>query len=412
MNETEKQILVEAKTAGLSLDTALEALKRYRLGVKNEVPAAAYKDTTVKDITTGFAKGIGDTARGLQMTGNVVAGALMPGVSIDELNRDTEQANFELTGLTDEDLKAKNAAEMVGKGAQFAASVFLPGGAPAKAAAGAASKATSLAGKGIKAAGQSIPSIADNLVYEAATPKITQKIATQAAKSGKVSSNSALKAGELILSPRQTEVSNAVKPILTGTKDPIEAISKLSQKISELDARATQLATDVNPIFNMNQLKAFVSKVKDENSLVFASDPQAEKVYDAVIDALITEVKQGNTKALFEARKSFDKLPAVQKLLSSSPLGENLRRQAVLDVRRAANDYLQELLPEGDEFRAILKEESLLFDAINNLATKYGKDALTKSKLRQFIEKVPLVRDTLQGVLPAGAISAGMNAID
>ena len=404
--DQEKEVITWGRANGKTPQEIETAVARLRSGY---TPPPPQEPSVASQVATGFVKG---TKEQLASVGDMAAkGAdimfLGPiGQQLKPFQRATDKLQ-EVVAL-DTNTKASTTGEKVGKGLSYAASLLIPSGG--------AQKVATLAKEGAKdvasLAAKSVPNFSQDLVYQASTPKITQKVAVQAAKSGKVQPNTLLKSGEILLSPRQQQIKATVEPVLADVSDPIEAITKLSARITSLDEQATKLATDVNPIFNTNQLRSYLSKVKDENRLVFASDPQAEKVYDAVIDALVSEVKQGNTKALFEARKSFDKLPAVQKLLNSSPLGENLRREAVLDVRRAANDYLQELLPEGDQFRVLLKEESLMFDAINNLATKYAKDALTKSKLRQAIDKVPFIRDILQGVLPAGAVSAGLKAID
>lgn len=414
LDQTEKNILLYAKATGRTKEQAMEAINRYRFGVPlvDEEPQRGRSEGL--QVLTGAAKGIGSELRGLQDTGATIAGAILPGVTGEELRAETAQATEELTGVSDADLEAKSTAESLGKGAAIAATVLAPSGLPQK----AATKGVQAARTALGAAKEAAPSLSRDFAFEAATPKITQKTAVQAAKRGErgVTEPTLFKAGEFVLTPRQELIQKAVSPIVQDAGSPIEATTRILTRIGELDARATKLVSEVNPIFNRNQLRTFLGKVKDENKLVFASDPQAEKIYDAAIDALVTEVKQGNASSLFEARKAFDKLPAVRKLLESAPAGENLRRAAVLDVRRAANDFLEEIVPEGSEFRALLKEESLLFDAVENLAVKYGKTELTKSKIRQMLDKVPIVKGILANVLGGGVaggiVRGGIEVVD
>jgi len=411
--DQEKSIISYGLANGKTKEEVQEAILRSRLG-RPYTPTPPEKSTTAS-VLTGAAKGVGDTLRGMQKTGNLVTGALVPGLTASELNKDTEQANLELTGLTDEDLKAANTPEKVGKALTFLATMLSPTKLPQKTATMVSDAATGIASDVASAATKSIPKVSTDWAMEAATPKITQKIATEAMKKGTkgVSEPGLITSGELVPNQAQSAVRDVVSKYVGDANSPATVVDNLATGISKLNARAEDLFKTADPIFNKNQLRTFLNKVKDESSLAFSSGDQQASLYDALIETMMKQVEAGKASALFRARKDFDKLPEVKKLLASAK-GEfqNARQIAVADVRRAANDFLEQVLQEGSEFRAILKEESQLYTAIRNIAEKYGKTELTKSKLRQLIEKVPFVRDILQGVLPAGAVSAGLNAID
>src|SRR3954453_20760689 len=84
---------------------------------------------------------------------------------------------------------------------------------------------------------------------------------------------------------------------------------------------------------------------------------------------MVKSIGKKSVAGLFSARKSFDNIPAVKKLLDGikGAEGENLRREVVLTVRGAANDLIGEYLPVYKD--AMLRETSLL-RASENIGTK------------------------------------------
>ncbi len=150
---------------------------------------------------------------------------------------------------------------------------------------------------------------------------------------------------------REELLADSIKPLLEQGRIkpdalPFENIPEISLEVSRINQGVKQMIEKNKIPFNSKQLRLKLEAVKADSSIVFASDPTLERTYNTLIDAFIKETSKMDTAGLFEARQSFDKIPAVKKLLDGmkGAQGENLRRQAVLDIRRAANEYVADLL--------------------------------------------------------------------
>ena len=132
--------------------------------------------------------------------------------------------------------------------------------------------------------------------------------------------------------------------------------------------------------------------------LVFAAESSAEKTYDKVVDVFMDTIVKKDTEGLFGARQGFDKIPAVKKLLETSPLGENARREIVLMVRRKANEYVADLLPKGNQYREQLKLESYMIEAIKNIAEKTAP-ILGMNKLQLLAKDYPVIFGVIGGTV-------------
>jgi len=136
---------------------------------------------------------------------------------------------------------------------------------------------------------------------------------------------------------------------------------------------------------------------KDELDLIFASDATAERTYNAVADAFMKNISKKDTLGLFEARQTFDRVPAIKKLLDSAALGENARKEIVLSVRRAANEYIANQLPQGNIYKVAMKSESYMLEALGNLAEK-AESVIGKNKLQIITEQYPALKWLIGGI--------------
>lgn len=178
-------------------------------------------------------------------------------------------------------------------------------------------------------------------------------------------------------SPREQKLSDSIRPLvergeLPADKLPFEHIPVISQEVARINQGVEQMLFERKIPFNGNQLRSRLNSVKEDSKIIFTTDPTLERTYDSLVDAFMAEVSTKDTLGLFQARQGFDKLPAVKKLLDGikGSQGENLRRQAVLDIRRAANEYVSDLLPPNNPYRELLKQESYMIEVVGNLAEK------------------------------------------
>ncbi len=105
-----------------------------------------------------------------------------------------------------------------------------------------------------------------------------------------------------------------------------------------------------------------------------------EKSFDKTLNVVLDKAKGADKKlsGLLDVRQAFDKevekqYPNLYNSEAMTPI-----KQAVMATRRAINDLIEAKLPNGTTldgvpFKASLKKQSLLYDAIENTASKSAK---------------------------------------
>jgi len=249
---------------------------------------------------------------------------------------------------------------------------------------------------------------AANFTKELVTPKLSAKEKAEAISQGRLVDQGLFKKAELQYSKRDELVASAVDDYVSPKSSVGENISSIKDGITTInDGVKKYIETNKVP-FNYNQLRTQLNSGKDDLKLVFASDDLAEKTYDAVTDAFIEKVNKGDTLSLFNARQSFDQVPAVKKLLSSDKLGENVKREVVLAVRRSANEYIASLLPKGNQYRDLLMKESLMIEAIENISQK-SADKIGKTAIQQLVKSNPVLKYVITSAVGGGILGSLLN---
>lgn len=249
-------------------------------------------------------------------------------------------------------------------------------------------------------------------------PKMTPKLEQAAFNEGRVGTQGILKPAPVAPSAQETRVAEALQPLVEeGRVSPKFAPAKNRQEInievSRINHEVEQHVHDprFNQPFNEAQLRTRLKAAKDDLSIVFASDPTIERTYDAVADAMVKSVGKKNVAGLFAARKSFDNIPAVKKLLDGlkGADGENLRREVVLTVRGAANDLIGEYLPV---YKDAMKRETNLLRASENIGTKI-RGITQEGRVSSFLKtpKGKLLKQAAIGAGVAGGAISGGEAI-
>jgi hypothetical protein len=241
-------------------------------------------------------------------------------------------------------------------------------------------------------------------------PRVTRATGTEAIQQGRFVEPGLLSKSSLTPTPRDNLVAESVMDVITPDKKMSENIEQISQKISQTNQGVREMIAARKSPFNGVQLRSKLEANKADNQLVFASDAMAEKTYDAVIEEFMKHMDKKDTLGLFEARQSFDKVPAIKKLLENEKLGEHAKRDIVLDVRRAANEYISDLLPENNPYKKAMKEETRMLEALGNIAdTNFSK--LDKNKLQLLAEEYPMLKWFVSGLAGAGGIGVGSTII-
>lgn len=248
---------------------------------------------------------------------------------------------------------------------------------------------------------------------ELTAPRLTPKEAEAAIAAGRVTEPGLLKKSKIIPSKKDELVAESVVDVVSPKNSLVENVDAIKEKISQTNLGVRNMIADRKIPFNRNQLRSRLDAASEENKLVFASEPTAERTYNAVVDEFMKHVEKGDTLGLFEARQNFDQVPAIKKLLESEKLGENVRKQIVLDVRRAANEYIAEQLPANNPYRAALMQESRMIDALGNIADQNAR-SIGMNKIEMLLKEYPVLKwivgGTAAGLVGTGGIGIGLSS--
>lgn len=255
---------------------------------------------------------------------------------------------------------------------------------------------------GVRAAKAAKETKAHDFAADLVSPKQTEAVKIQALKEGRVTEQGLLQASKITPSKRDTQIAEAVKGVIDPKKSQTQNLNLLESKVDEINTGVKAYVKLHKVPFNTSQLRTQLNKGKKELNLVFASDTNAEKTYDAVVKEFLKRIKDKDTAGLLKVRQEFDSLPAIKKLLNSQGLGENTRKEVALTVRSQANKYVASLLPKGNKFRETLLKESKMIEAIQNIAEK-NTGLVGANKLQSLTKKYPVL-NWLAGGVGAGLV--------
>lgn len=245
-------------------------------------------------------------------------------------------------------------------------------------------------------------------------PKLTPKQQTQAFSAGRGQKTGLLRRVEVTPSARDLDTAEAVQGLVKKGKSEFENIKSLKNEIAKISDDGVRGALKKNnAIFNESQLRTRLNSAKEESEVVFAGDAALEKAYTATTNKFIEIVNKGkkNISNLFESRIEFDtfmKQKFGPDILDPTRSKDIVRTNAILDVRRSANEYISELLPKENVYKELLRKESLMFQAIKNIAGKAPKIGTTA--LQRFGARHPALKTTAKygGTAVGGGIIAGL----
>lgn len=241
-------------------------------------------------------------------------------------------------------------------------------------------------------------------------PKLTSKQKAAAIEQGR-GVKSRIK-GEITIKPSKLDkqVAKSVDGIVKSSNDPFKNVSNIRTEIAKIADRVEKGLKNNNAIFNKNQLKTALSSEKEESTILFGGKKSIEDAYDSVVDKFIKIIdkKPKTISGLLSTRKEFDqvikkKFPHIFDKIG----GDNVRANAVFDIRNAANKFIADKLPKGNTFRADLFRQSDMFTAAKNISNNAVSliDTTRVSRGLDVIKKHPAV-----SILGAAGIGAGISS--
>ena len=237
---------------------------------------------------------------------------------------------------------------------------------------------------------------ADKATWDIVKPNLTPTEQAAAVAEGKIAKTGILGTVEQIPKGRDLEMIEAAKPYVANAKGPIEAVTNMKQAIADKASALRDGLNNTDAIYSKSQITGALKSI--EKPTMIASDATLNRAYNIVKNKMVSLVGDGGKLGdLLDARKSFDAFVNKQfpNLYSSDTLTP--MRAAILDVRGAINDVIKSrlpkgMLPDGTSFADSLKQQSLLYDAIDNAsakAPKVGSNILTRAE--SAIRKHPIV---------------------
>lgn len=226
------------------------------------------------------------------------------------------------------------------------------------------------------------PKTGDAFIKDLVTPKMSTKDMTSAIKTGKVSESSGL-LGERDVTgavPKFDAIQESVKkvPGLSNKNTLLENNNAIHDEIGKVaENLKTQLSKE-KTFFSPNEFKGFMDSVKtslSENPMITGD---AEATGQKIINKFNSLIKEkGYTPSgLLEARKNLDRWMSSQKGSSVfDPKTENAVSIALRAIRQGGNDFIASKAP-NTAVKDLLSHQSNLYNAIENIAPKAGKEGL------------------------------------
>ena len=204
-------------------------------------------------------------------------------------------------------------------------------------------------------------------------PKLTKTEKVQALAQGRGKKTGLLGNVKVQPSAEDLDIADAVQNVVKRGNNPFDNVKAIRGEIAREATAVEEGLKKADSIFNEKTLRSYLSNVKEESRVIFGTDRSLEAAYDAVVDEMLRQVNKGKKKlsGLLTARKEFDKV-IEQKFpnLLSGEAGDNIRKNAVFDVRRAANQFIADQLPDGNPFKQSLLKQTRMYRAIDNIAGK------------------------------------------
>lgn len=179
-----------------------------------------------------------------------------------------------------------------------------------------------------------------------------------------------------------------------------DAVYSEADKLSQAIAQSGKYRN-----YTFKELASTLKKV--EKPVLISSDATLNNAYDRVVTKALqlSQENGGTIPGLFEARKGLDQFVSQQfpNLYSSETLTP--MRSAVRNIRTAMNDFIEQRLPEGSGYRQSLRDQSKLFEAIDNMSGKAAKE-IGSTRTSRFAARHPRIVGTTKGLLNAGKTAA------
>ncbi len=212
-------------------------------------------------------------------------------------------------------------------------------------------------------------------------------------------------------SPHDVEVAKSVQGLVKKGASAAENNTAINKEISRVSEQEITPFLEKNQApFNQKTFSAYLDKTVQPANFIKA-DPVLQSTYDLTKQALMDEVAKypKTTKGLWDARISFDKV-AENQVGKLDPQSEKVSaiKQAVLDVRKAANKFIVDRTPNGEQmFGGQMKRLTNMYEARSNIAENNYK-LVNKGFFSRFKVQHPTATKVLKGAAKLAGLGAAV----
>lgn len=176
-------------------------------------------------------------------------------------------------------------------------------------------------------------------------------------------------ADKYVPTKRDMEVAEAVQGVVRKSNTPAKNIASINNKIAEVSE------TEVRPTLRQHpspfNVATYSKKLREVEMPDFIKTDEAlARTYETVRNRFIDVVKGGvkTKEGLWDSRKSIDDVIEQQfGAAGFNPDKYSALQKAILDMRRATNDFISEGIPDS-AFKAQMKRLSRMYEAKHNIA--------------------------------------------
>ncbi len=214
---------------------------------------------------------------------------------------------------------------------------------------------------------------------------------------------------EVAPSPRDLKVAASVQDVVSPKASPIDNIVAVNNKIENVAENEVRPVLQANPMaFNLKTLNSHIANNVQIPNYIKA-DPVLQKTYDLTRESMIEEAAQNpkTLEGLWDSRIAFDHT-AERQIGSLDPTDTKVAviKQAVLDTRKAVNDYIAQNLPNGDaDFTQKMQQMNQMYEARSNIAESNVK-LLNSNAVSRWIKQNPAKAKALK--IGAGLVGLGV----
>lgn len=208
--------------------------------------------------------------------------------------------------------------------------------------------------------------------------KLSTSALTDLGAEGKLKGGGKFFKREFKTTPEDIETASLVSDVVNPNGNPYKNIDRINNKISKRSYEVDKvvLNKDANSIFigeNKQELLDYLENIKSKSTKVYGSDESLHKSYDSVINLFKEELAKqpNNLSGVYNARKRLGveirkKFGDPNRLARDAK--DNARLLAEQDIYEAIPNFISDTLPEGNQFKRLLKDEALMYRAKRNIS--------------------------------------------